>query len=298
MNHVTTNDGVRLALIEKGSGRPLVLVPGWSQTARQFAAQIEGLADRYRVIAYDHRGHGQSEKPARGYKIQRLAQDLKDVLDTLGLEDAAVAGHSMGSSVLWCYWDLFGAHRIGSTIFIDQMPAITAMPSWTADERLLAGTIFDHTTLPTTIEALAGPLGTETTTTMVGGMFTAAYPRDRLAEVVELNLQMPRAHAAALLYNHSTQDWRDVIPGVRWRTLVVGGKASFVSWQSQAWIHEQIAGSRLELFGADEGGQHFMFMENPAKIQHARRRVPAVIYGRKVSHCRQTKTAVPPRRIA
>ena len=84
--------------------------------------------------------------------------------------------------------------------------------------------------------------------------------------MVELNLQMPRAHAAALLYNHSTQDWRDVIPRVRWRTLVVGGKASFVSWQSQAWIHEQIAGSRLELFGADEGGQHFMFMENPDKF--------------------------------
>ena len=38
LNHVTTNDGVRLALIEKGSGRPLVLVPGWSQTAQQFAA--------------------------------------------------------------------------------------------------------------------------------------------------------------------------------------------------------------------------------------------------------------------
>ena len=127
---ITTNDGVRLSLVEKGRGRPLVLVPGWSQTARQFAAQIDGLADRYRVIAVDMRGHGQSEKPAHGYKIQRLAQDLKDVLDALDLEDAAVAGHSMGSSVLWCYWDLFGAHRIGSAIFIDQMPAITALPSW------------------------------------------------------------------------------------------------------------------------------------------------------------------------
>ena len=97
-------------------------------------------------------------------------------------------------------------------------------------------------------------------------MFTPAYPADRVAEVVELNLQMPRAHAAALLYNHATQDWRDVIPRVGWKTLVVGGMASFVSWQSQTWIHEQIAGSRLELFGADEGGQHFMFMENPDKF--------------------------------
>ena len=263
---ITTNDGVRLALVEKGSGRPLVLVPGWSQTARQFAAQVEGLADRYRVLAVDMRGHGQSEKPAHGYKIQRLAHDLKDVLDALDLKDAAVAGHSMGSSVLWCYWDLFGAHRIGSAIFIDQMPVITAMPSWTAEERLTAGAIFDHDSMPATIEALAGPQGAETTAGFVGGMFTPAYPRDKVAEVVELNLQMPRAHAATLLYNHATQDWRDVIPKVGWRALVVGGKASFVSWQSQAWIHERVAGSRLELFGADEGGQHFMFMENPGKF--------------------------------
>lgn len=263
---ITTNDGVRLTLIEKGSGRPLVLVPGWSQTARQFAAQIDRLAGRYRVIAVDMRGHGQSEKPAHGYKIPRLAQDLKDVLDALDLKDAAVLGHSMGSSILWCYWDLFGAHRIESAVFVDQMPAITALPSWTAEEKLVAGAIFDHVSLPATIEALAGPQGVETTTGFVGGMFTAAYPRDKVAEVVELNLQMPRVHAATLLYNHATQDWRDVIPRIGWRTLVVGGKASFVSWQSQAWIHERIAGSRLELFGADEGGQHFMFMENPARF--------------------------------
>ncbi len=176
MPSITTNDGVRLTLVEKGRGRPLVLVPGWSQTARQFAAQIDGLADRYRVIAVDMRGHGQSEKPASGYKIQRLAQDLKDVLDALDLDDAAVAGHSMGSSILWCYWDLFGAHRIGSAIFIDQMPAITSLPSWSEAERLTAGAIFDHVSLPTTIEALAGPQGVETTAGFVGGMFTAGLP--------------------------------------------------------------------------------------------------------------------------
>ncbi|MGD9507682.1 MAG: alpha/beta fold hydrolase [Geminicoccaceae bacterium] len=263
---VTTSDGVGLSVVEKGGGRPLVLVPGWSQTARQFQAQIDGLADRYRVIAVDMRGHGQSAKPAHGYKIQRLAQDLKELLDTLDLRDAAVAGHSMGSSVLWCYWDLFGAHRIQDVVFVDQMPAITALPSWSAEERLVAGTIFDHATLPATIEALAGPDGVATTERMVGGMFTAAYPQDRLAEVIRLNLEMPRAHAAALLYNHSTQDWRDVIPTVGWRALVVGGRASFVSWQSQVWIHERIKGSRLELFEAEEGGQHFMFMENPSRF--------------------------------
>lgn len=266
MPHVTTGDGVRLAYSDHGSGRPLVLVPGWSQTAQQFAAQIEGLADRYRVIAVDMRGHGASDKPAFGYKIQRLAHDLKDLLDALDLKDAAVAGHSMGSSVLWCFWDLFGRDRIEAAIFIDQMPMITAFPGWSAEEKLLAGAIFDHGSLPGVIEQLAGPDGIETTRGFVGGMFTDAYPKEKIARVVELNLQMDRRHAASLLYNHATQDWRDVIPRIGWRTLVVGGRVSFVSWQSQAWIAEQIAGARLEIFEGDEGGQHFMFMENPGKF--------------------------------
>lgn len=266
MPHVTTRDGVRLVYSDHGSGRPLVLVPGWSQTAQQFAAQIEGLADRYRVIAVDMRGHGASDKPAFGYKIQRLAHDLKNLLDTLELNDAAVAGHSMGSSVLWCFWDLFGKDRIETAIFIDQMPMITAFPGWSEEETLKAGAIFDHASLPGVIEKLAGPDGIETTRSFVGGMFTAAYPKEKIKAVVALNLQMDRRHAAALLYNHATQDWRDVIPRIGWRTLVIGGRVSFVSWRSQAWIAGQIMGARLEIFEGHEGGQHFMFMENPGKF--------------------------------
>lgn len=48
-------DTVKLDVIEKGHGQPLALVPGWSQTARGFQAQIDGLSSRYRVIALDMR---------------------------------------------------------------------------------------------------------------------------------------------------------------------------------------------------------------------------------------------------
>ena len=74
----TTNDGIRLHYIEAGSGKPLVMIPGWSQTAAQFRAQLAGLSDRYRVIAIDMRGHGESDKPDHGYRIQRLSADVHD----------------------------------------------------------------------------------------------------------------------------------------------------------------------------------------------------------------------------
>src|SRR5262245_57090454 len=76
----TTNDGARLHYVEAGSGKPLVMIRGWSQTAAQFKAQIEGLSDRYRVIALDMRGHGESEKPTHGYRIHRLSKDVYDFL--------------------------------------------------------------------------------------------------------------------------------------------------------------------------------------------------------------------------
>ena len=266
MPHIAANDGVRLHVIEQGSGAPLVMIPGWSQTAAQFEGQMAGLAARRRVIAIDMRGHGESDKPEHGYRIQRLAMDLRNAIEALGLERVSLLGHSMGCSVIWCYLDLFGAHGLERLVLVDQMPCITARPGWSEQEKRDAGAIFDGASLYETIDALAGADGVETTKGFVGGMFTSACPAERVAWVIERNLRMPRRHAASLLLNHAVQDWRDLIPRIALPTLIVGGRASLIDWRSQEWIHRQVAGSRLEIFEEAEGGNHFMFMENPERF--------------------------------
>jgi non-heme chloroperoxidase len=263
---VTTNDGVTLRYDEAGSGKPLVCIPGWSQTAAQFKHQLSGLSDRYRVIAVDMRGHGESDKPDNGYTIQRLAKDVQDLLAARSLTDVTLMGHSMGCSVIWSYWQLWGGDRLSKLVLVDQMPMITANPAWSAQEKEDAGAIFDPTSLYDTINKLAGPEGAKTTEGFIGGMFTKAYSRPEVEWVVRQNLKMPREYAAALLYNHATQDWRRVIPRITLPTLVVGGRVSVVPWKSQAWIQKQVRGSRLEIFEENEGGNHFMFMENPDKF--------------------------------
>ena len=100
-----------LNLLEAGSGAPLLLIPGWSQTAAMFRHQLDGLSDRYRVMALDLRGHGESDKPTHGYRVSRLACDLHEVLEALGLDSLAVLGHSMGNAVLWSHFELFGRDR-------------------------------------------------------------------------------------------------------------------------------------------------------------------------------------------
>jgi len=143
---------------------------------------------------------------------------------------------------------------------------ITADPRWSPQEKEDAGAIFDPTSLYDTINQLAGPDGVKTTEGFIGGMFTKSYSRSEVDWVVKQNLKMPRQYAAALLYNHSTQDWRRVIPLITLPTLVVGGRVSVVPWKSQVWIQKQVRGSKIEIFEENEGGNHFMFMENPDKF--------------------------------
>ena len=261
-----TNDGYRLRYLEAGTGDTLLMIPGWSQTAAQFKHQIEGLSDKYRVIAMDMRGHGESDKPDHGYRLHRLSKDVHDFLASRSLNNVTLAGHSMGCSVIWAYWELFGRERISKMILIDQMPMITGNPIWSAQEKEDAGAILDKDTLYSVTNALAGPEGVKTTEGFITGMFNKTYPRDEVAWVIQQNLKMPREYAARLLYDHATNDWRDIIPRIDIPTLVVGGKASLVGWKSQVWVGSQIPGARTEIFEEAEGGNHFMFMENPEKF--------------------------------
>lgn len=263
---VRTSDGVRLNVLEAGRGRPLVLIPGWSQTAAQFRHQLEGLSNRYRVIAIDMRGHGDSDKPSHGYRIQRLAKDVRDALHGLDVQDATILGHSMGCSVLWCYVDLFGAERVDRFVFCDEPPFLTSNPAWSAQQLEDSGAIFTPESVTQTMNALAGPDGVATSTAFVGGMVTSAMPRETLTWMIEQNLKLPREHAATLLYNHCHQDWRDVFARIDVPTLFIGGRVSLVPWRSVTWAASQVKDARLEIFEEAEGGQHFMFEENPIKF--------------------------------
>lgn len=262
----TTSDGVKLHYLEAGSGQPLVMIPGWSQTAEQFKYQIDDLSDRYRVLALDMRGHGESEKVDFGYRISRLSKDVYEFLAGLDLDDAVVLGHSMGCSVIWSYLDLFGSERLSKLVLVDQMPFITSNPAWAEEELTNSGAIFTAEALYDTVNALNSSAADETTRGFVGGMVTAAISGEEKAWIIERNFTLPRAHAATLLYNHSTQDWRDLIPRIDLPTLIVSGRVSLVPWKSQVWIHEQIPGSKLEIFEEEEGGQHFMFIEGWEKF--------------------------------
>ena len=137
-----TSDGVQLSYIRQGSSRPIVLLHDWSQCAEEFKHQIGPLSAQYDVIAVDQRSHGESQKVSYGLKISRLAKDLFELLTKLDLNEVALLGHSMGSSVIWCYIDLFGSERLSKIVLVDQSPFLTSDPNWTQQELEDSGAIF------------------------------------------------------------------------------------------------------------------------------------------------------------
>ena len=137
-----TSDGAQLSYIRQGSGRPIVLIHGWSQCAEGFKHQIGPLSARYDVIAVDQRSHGESQKVSYGLRISRLSKDLYELLTELDLNNVAVLGHSTGCSVIWGYIDSFGPERMSKIILVDQMPLVASDPHWTQPELEDSGAIF------------------------------------------------------------------------------------------------------------------------------------------------------------
>ncbi len=95
-----THDGVRLRVLEWGpdDGPAVVVLHGFTGHARQAQLVAPALADRHRVIAIDQRGHGDSDR-APVYGTVPMTADLMAVLDVIGIDRAALVGHSLGGMV-------------------------------------------------------------------------------------------------------------------------------------------------------------------------------------------------------
>jgi len=98
---VGVEPGIELAIEVRGEGPALVCVHGFGGAKEDFADHLEALAERWRVITVDLRGHGDSDAPSdpSSYSLDRLARDVEAVADAVGAERFRLLGHSMGGMV-------------------------------------------------------------------------------------------------------------------------------------------------------------------------------------------------------
>jgi pimeloyl-ACP methyl ester carboxylesterase len=106
-----------------GAGRPVVLIHGWPLSAQAWKPQVSALlAAGYRVVAYDRRGFGRSDKPESAYDYNVLADDLQRVLDQCGLQDVTLVGFSMGGGEVARYISRHGEARLHSVVLASAVP--------------------------------------------------------------------------------------------------------------------------------------------------------------------------------
>ncbi|MET0130362.1 MAG: alpha/beta hydrolase, partial [Stenotrophomonas chelatiphaga] len=99
------------------------LIHGWPLSAESWKAQVPALEGAgYRVIAYDRRGFGRSDKPADGYEYDTLAADLAGVIEDLDLRDVSLVGFSMGGGEVARYIANHGESRLHSVVFASAVP--------------------------------------------------------------------------------------------------------------------------------------------------------------------------------
>jgi non-heme chloroperoxidase len=118
------SNGISLNYTDSGGdGRPVVLVHGWPLSGASWSEQVPALTDAgYRVITYDRRGFGDSEKTPDGYDYDTFAADLAGLLDGLDLRDVTLVGFSMGGGELARYVGSYGEDRVHSLVFAGAVP--------------------------------------------------------------------------------------------------------------------------------------------------------------------------------
>jgi len=109
----------------------LVLSHSLACSTRMWDEQIAAFKDRYRIVAYDTRGHGSSQAPAGAYSLEQLADDLKALLDRLGISRAHYCGLSMGGMIGQTY-ALKYPGTLATLVLADTTSRIPAeaLPTW------------------------------------------------------------------------------------------------------------------------------------------------------------------------
>lgn len=140
-----TVDSSRLRVLDVGRGPTVVLVHGLAASMYSWRQTIDPLVQAgYRVVAYDNRGFGFSDKPATGYSNAAYVHLLFGLLDSLGVSDAVLVGHSMGGAIV-ADAALARPDRVRGLVLVDaaglgvRYPFMLRVARWP-----IIGPLFDH----------------------------------------------------------------------------------------------------------------------------------------------------------
>lgn len=132
--YVRTEPDVKIYVedINREGHRTILFLHGWPGSHNLFEYQFNELPKKgYRCIGIDQRGFGKSDKPWRGYDYNRLADDVRCVVETLKLQDFILAGHSTGGAIAIRYMARYNGHEVSKlALFAAAAPSLIKRPNF------------------------------------------------------------------------------------------------------------------------------------------------------------------------
>jgi pimeloyl-ACP methyl ester carboxylesterase len=250
-------NGTQFNYSERGAGTPLVLVHGFPLDSRIWDDQVAALSDRYRVIAPDLRGFGQSRSD-QPFTMESLADDLHHLLTKIGALPCVLAGLSMGGYVAFAYDSKYPTDLKGLVLIDTRCEADAAEGKQKRDKMIETVREFGS-------EAIANE--------MMPKMLApdAEQCRPQLMQKLRAIMEScpPKTIESALAAMRDRRDYRDRLASIAVPTLIVVGDQDAITPPPMSeFMHREIPKSKLVVI---KGSGHMSPMEQPEQVNHALR---------------------------
>ncbi len=251
---------------------PIVFIHGVWTSKTFFQNQIIPCSELHRVITFDLRGHGNSEKTTSGIDVATFAQDLQALLQKLSVNRPVLVGWSMGAMVIWEYlkqWtndpDVM-AQNVAGAVFVDQAPSDFKWPGY--DYGVFTGADLSGAVMATLTDQ-AG-----IASFLVAEMLELADPNDPSSYnqatfdwMLEEVLKVPKNIAATILVDQTLRDYRDFLPNIVIPTsLIFADDQKLTDPDAGPYMEGLIPGSVLNTF---QDSAHAFFYEQASKFNQA-----------------------------
>jgi pimeloyl-ACP methyl ester carboxylesterase len=264
MNYLDLH-GERVAYRDAGAGEALLLIHGMAGSSATWRSVIPQLAKKYRVVAPDLLGHGESAKPRGDYSLGAFAASLRDLLDELGISKVTVVGQSLGGGVAMQF--IYQHREYCQRLVLISSGGLGPELSWIL--RILSAPGAELV-LPVVAPRTVLNAGNK-----VGSWLTSAgIQSPRTAEMWSAysSLADRQTRQAFLRTLRSVVDYRGQAVSALNKIHLSHGLPTLLIWGDQDRIipvahgyaaHEAVPGSRLEVL---EGVGHFPHVESPAAV--------------------------------
>lgn len=259
MTHFLADDGEKIHVRISGEGSPLILLHGWTSSSQEWFPFMTELETRHRVYRWDARGHGgHALAHPDSATVERMARDLRNLIDRYGIEDATAVGHSMGALTLWQYLRDHATHGLGKLCLIDQSPRLLTSDDW--EHGIYGNFRVDRNN--ELVSWLREDFAEGVLKLTANGLNERANEKYRQnASGWERSRAALRAQNPEPLINCwlslTAADYRDVLAGIPLPTLLVyGGESNFYHSSTAHYVADKIPNAVLRIYEGTDHSPH------------------------------------------